>query len=428
MHRHLLIAAVVAIAASCGLAACGSSSTSDPSGATSGSAPTATHTLTGTPFRLGSICSCSGPQASSLANSKVVLDAWASYTNANGGINGHPVQMTVLDDGGNATASQSLATQLVEQDKVQAIVGEQSLDDVVWAKYVAQQGVPVIGAASYNTPFLTSPDFYTTGAQTPSLVYGLVQQAKAAGKTKLGIMPCAEAPACEQFPPLVAAMGKLIGGVQLVYNAKITVAQPSYTANCLAAQSAGAQALIVVENAATVSRVADQCAQQGYKPLELNISATTGTSWASDPNMDGTIAIEPQPPLADDSVPGVRAFHSVLAKYAPGVSSSAEYNESNLWTFSAGQAFALAAEHAHLSPSSPPAAVAHALDTWKSETVGGLTPPLTYRASGVSSPLIPCYFVTVVKNGAFTAPNGAKPYCLSTAQVTALGVILKAAG
>jgi branched-chain amino acid transport system substrate-binding protein len=417
MKRNGFAATIVAALVVCGLTACGSSS--------GGSAVNAGNTPPGKPIVIGSVCSCSGPQSASLANSKSVLEAWAAYINNRGGINGHPVQITVLDDGGDAAKSLQLVKQLVEQDKVQAIVGEQSLVDVSWAKYVAQKGVPVIGAASYNTTFMTAPDFYTTGSQTPILVFGLVQQAKLAGKTKLGVMPCAEAPACAQVPGLVAAMGRLVGGVQLVYTGKVTVTQPSYTANCLAAKQAGVDGLIVVENAATVARVAAQCAQQGFKPLELNISATTGKSWAGDPNMNGTIAIEPQPPLVDESAPGTIAFHTALAKFAPSVPGSAEYNESNLWTFSAGEAFALAAERANLSPTSTPADVTRGLDTFHSQTLSGLTPPLTFGKPG-PSPLVPCYFTTVVKGSAFTAPDAARPICLQADMVKALGTALSA--
>ena len=53
--------------------------------------------------------------------------------------------MIVLDDGGNGTTSLQQAKQLVESDHVIAIVGELSLVDTVWANYVQQKGVPVIG-------------------------------------------------------------------------------------------------------------------------------------------------------------------------------------------------------------------------------------------------------------------------------------------
>ena len=45
------------------------------------------------------------------------------------------------------------------------------------------------------------------------------------------------------------------------------------------------------------------------------------------------------------------------------------------------------------------------------ETVGGLTPPLTYAAHQASPP-VTCYFITRIVGGRWTAPNGAKYQCL----------------
>jgi branched-chain amino acid transport system substrate-binding protein len=45
------------------------------------------------------------------------------------------------------------------------------------------------------------------------------------------------------------------------------VSAPSYTAQCLAAKQAGAQALIIDASYAAGSRFAPACAQQGYSPV-----------------------------------------------------------------------------------------------------------------------------------------------------------------
>jgi branched-chain amino acid transport system substrate-binding protein len=426
--RRIVVAALAAMLGIGALTACGSTSSSTSGSAASATAtgsPSAAKTPPGSPIVIGSICSCSGPQASSVGQVSKTLEGWAAWKNANGGIGGHPVKMVVLDDGGNATTSAKDAKQLVEQEKVVAIVGEMSIVDTAWTKYVEAKGVPVIGAAVYNTSFLTSPAFFPTGAQVPTLAYGLVNQAKQAGKSKIGVLPCAEAPACAQFSPLIAGIGgKVVGGVSVAYEAKVTVTQPSYTANCLSARSKGVDGMVVVENAATVMRVADQCAQQGYKPQQMNLSATVGRVWAKNANMDGAVAIEPNPPLADESIPATKQFHAALDTYAKGVSSSDEYNEDDLWAWAAAEAFSLAGKRAHLTPKSTPADVKRGLYTFRNETLGGLTPPLTYKPGPPG--LVGCYFVTQVKGGAFTAPNGAKPTCLTPSAAQAMGAVLKA--
>ena len=73
-----------------------------------------------TPIVVGTICSCSGPYAGDIAGAKPVITAWEKWTNAHGGINGHPVKVIVEDDSGIVANGVSDAKQLVEQDHVSA--------------------------------------------------------------------------------------------------------------------------------------------------------------------------------------------------------------------------------------------------------------------------------------------------------------------
>ena len=418
MHRRRISLLGLAIAAlAIAVTACSSGSSTGTGGATS-SGPSAAARLSGAPLVIGSICSCSGPEAPSIGGVSQTLQAWQSYTNASGGINGHPVKLIIMDDAGNATTSAQDARALVEQDHVVAIVSEMSLNDGTWANYVAGKGVPVIGAANYNATFLTNPDFFSTGTQTPTLVYGVLQQAKLAGAAKIGVLPCAEAPACAGFAALFQAIGPTVVGVQVPYVAKITTTQPSYTATCIAARGAGSGALVIIENSPTVLRVADQCAQQGYKPIEVNLSGTVGQGWPGDPNLNDAIGIESNPVLAAQSSPATQAFHRALSAYAPGLVTSSIYNELDAQAWAGAQVFALAAKRAGLTPSSTPADLKKGLYTFKDETVGGLTPPLTYLPGKPA--LTTCYFVTKVSGGQFTAPQGGTPTCVPTTKVPAL--------
>src|SRR5580698_11637337 len=58
-------------------------------------------------FKIGFICGCSGDEASSIAVSSGVMQAWASYENAHGGIEGQKVDVIVKDDAGNPITSVS---------------------------------------------------------------------------------------------------------------------------------------------------------------------------------------------------------------------------------------------------------------------------------------------------------------------------------
>jgi len=66
-----------------------------------GAVATTAGASTSQPIVLGDICSCTGPEASSIAQTSPTIQAWASWENAHGGIDGHKVEVIVKDDGYN---------------------------------------------------------------------------------------------------------------------------------------------------------------------------------------------------------------------------------------------------------------------------------------------------------------------------------------
>jgi branched-chain amino acid transport system substrate-binding protein len=352
------------------------------------------------------------------------MKAWEAHTNATGGINGHPVKVIIEDDAGNPTKAAQLVKKLVEEDKVQALVGNISSVTEAFQKYIAAKKVPVIGSAEFQQDYATNPLFFPTGTQLVGFFYGLLQEAKSAGIKKVGLMPCAEIAACSLGAKLVAGLGQIVG-VEVPSTQKISVSQPSYASVCLAAKAAGADALQITQNATTVLRVADQCAQQGYKPKQLNVAATTGRVWQDQPNMEGVIATQSNPVLADTSIPALRTFHEAIDKYQPGISKGDQYNEIDVSVWAGGEAFKLAAERAKLTPTSTSADVLKGLYTFKAETVDGLTPPLTYVKDKPS--FVTCWFPQQIKSGKFTPlTKGAKPNCIPEADLPKIAKLLQA--
>lgn len=427
MTPHRLAAAVATLSLALGAAACGSSSNSTQPATSSatGSAATAASAPSGpagSPIVVGSIGSYSGPEAASLGAADATIKAWQDYTNATGGINGHPVKVIVEDDQGNPTLAAQLVKQLVEQDHVQALVGSTSTVTESFQKYVLAKRVPVIGSAEFQQDYTTNPMFFATGTQAVMFDYGLLIEAKAAGVKSVGVLPCAEVAACSLGAKLISGLSQIVG-LKVPYIQQITVSQPSYQAECLAAKSKGVDGLVIVENAATVLNAANQCNQQGYKPRELNVSATTGQAWQHQPAMEGMITTQSNPVLADTSIAALQTFHQALTKYAPGVSTGPQYNEIDASVWAGGQAFKFAAEKAKLTPTSTPADVLRGLYTFKNETVGGLTPPLTYTPGKPA--FVTCWFPQEIKNGVFTSlSTAAKPHCITPADLVKLQKLL----
>jgi branched-chain amino acid transport system substrate-binding protein len=428
MRAPKALIGTTALALVLGLSACGDDADATPE-ASGTSAPTSASTsgapqLTGAPIVVGTIGSYSGPQSASLGAVDETMQAWAKAVNAANGINGHPVKLVVEDDQGNPTKAQQLVRKMVEQDKVVAFVGNNSTVTEAFQKYIAEKKVPFIGSAEYQLDYLTNPYFFPTGAQAPFLDYGLLVEAKKVGVTKLGALPCAEVAACSLGVELFRGLGQIVG-MELAYTQKITVSQPNYNAECLGAKGKGVDGLAVVQNAATVLSVADQCAKQGFKPRHLNVSATTGQIWQDQPNLEGMITVQSNPVLADTSLPSLQAFHTALDTYAPEVAKGDQYNEIDLSSWAGGMAFKLAAERAKLTPTSTSADLLAGLYTFKGETVDGLAPPLTYAAGQPS--FVTCWFPQQIKDGKFVPlTQNATPSCVSPADLPKLQTLLSA--
>jgi branched-chain amino acid transport system substrate-binding protein len=76
----------------------------------------------GTPVMIGAILSITGPYAPLGEPERNAIQIAVADVNASGGINGHPLQVQILDDESKADTASQLATQLVGQ-KVAVIIG-----------------------------------------------------------------------------------------------------------------------------------------------------------------------------------------------------------------------------------------------------------------------------------------------------------------
>jgi branched-chain amino acid transport system substrate-binding protein len=415
-----LSVAVVSVALA--LSACGSSSSQNGGSASSGAPASTTDTagLTGKPIVVGTICSCTGPEASAVGNNITVMKAWADHVNASGGINGHPVKLITMDDQQNAATSLQDAKALVQQDHVVAIVGESSFVDASFAPYVASAGVPVIGGSNYEASFQSNPDFFPSGGQQVSGLVGQFALAKQAGKRVFGTIYCAESPICAQLVPLANGVAPMYG--LKPYASKISATAPSYTAPCLAAKSASVDAMFVADNSPIVQRFVAACAQQGYTPQQVSSTQTATSAWLTDSTLNGALLTALNANGYDTSLPAIASFQAALKKYAPSAIDGSAFSGEEINPWSGGLLFQAAAKAAHLTPSSTPADVKKGLYALKNETLDGVAPPLNFTPGKPA--FIPCWFSQQVKEGKFTSLDGNKPSCLTAAQGAALAKAL----
>ena len=362
---------------------------------------------TGTPVSIGTICECSGPAGASvgpgIASNQVVV----KWMNDNGGLNGHPIKLFVGDSNSDPNRHFALVKQMVEENKVIAFMGMMApLTINASDKYLRDKGIPVIGGDGAHGLWFGSPMLFFPGPSYTTQAVGTAKLALALKTPKVAMFYCAEAQPCQLGRD--ALHSKLAAekapGVEIVYEAKVSLAQPDFSAECLQAKGKGAQAVIVFVDAAAASRTTRSCIQQGYKPQWLTSPLTSAK--ADDPNNEGMTNPTAVAPWFAEDTAAQKKFHDAVRRYNP----SLIVNATTAVVWVAGQMMQYASKNLPENPTS--ADLLKGMYTIKNMTFDGLLPdPLTYT-EGQNSPDHPCYFVVKIENGKYVAPYGSKPQCL----------------
>jgi branched-chain amino acid transport system substrate-binding protein len=412
------------LVAGCGSSGSSSSSSSEETttaaeeGESGGTTPAAEESsggkeASGEPITVGTVCSCSGPFAASLGSGPQVIEMWEKHVNENGGLNGHPVKVIVEDDGGNAPKAQQAIHKLVDQDHVMAIVSEEdSLFDTTWEKYVTEKGVPVVGGVSFSLPMETNPDFFPSGGNYVSQVWGLVEMAKKYEIKKLSVLACAESTFCANYGKQIEKIGAAVyPELEVVYSTKISATQPKYNSQCLASQEAGAEGMYVGHGGEIVERVVEECVNLGYEPKQLNVGGDILYTFPKNPVMNEFQATQFNLPIFAENTPGAKEFHEVIESTDPGLAEQSNYGSNSMIVWSGLQLFKAAAEAGKLEPKSTGEDVKTGLYALPAEeTLGGLAPPLTYVEGKPTS--VPCFFREGIENEEWVTPEGPEAQCM----------------
>jgi branched-chain amino acid transport system substrate-binding protein len=401
--RTALLAGV--LAAALGVAACSSGGSSSSSATTSGTSAAAPK---GAVIKIGVIGSLTGPQASSSDQGATVAPAWADWINASGGIDGHPVQVIVLDDKTDPATAQADEQQLAG-DGVAAIVV--SSDDVVSAYDSAAiaKGIPLIGGPS------DSDDWYTKAGMFPTMtgiVNGLGAQIAVAVQyghaKKFANLYCAELAACADANPILQGAAKAagIGYAQMA----VSSTAPTYTAQCLQLKQEGVDYVQLNFTSAAAVRFIQNCQAQNYNPTWGSSEQAVGSAFAGVPNLTVYGPAYAFPSVA--SAAPVDQFRSVMQKYA----SNSNWREgSGSFTWDGLQVLAAAVRNENIAASTPvtPADITAGLYSFKGQTLDGLLANgLTFtKGKPFGFTANACYFVVGMKNGQTTAPAGLTPQC-----------------
>src|SRR5215211_1953106 len=149
------------------------------------------------------------------------------------GVKRHPVSIVVRETKGEAAAAQAGGKDLVESEKVLAMLIVDSAGEGALGEYTNAQQIPVIGGTAQNLQTNTKlPNFFTMATTNPAGSASGVYAAEAVGATKFAAVVCAEVAACAEAGKLYQQVTSQAG---IGYAGTITAAasSPNFTAECL---------------------------------------------------------------------------------------------------------------------------------------------------------------------------------------------------
>jgi branched-chain amino acid transport system substrate-binding protein len=369
------------------------------------------------PVVIGVVGSFTGAAASASGVFQPAINAWAKSVNDAGGLHGAQVKLIVKDVGSTGgPAGLTAVKELINQDHVVAVISA-DVSQETWLPYPRAHHVPVIVGGVGDS---AGQGIFQTSASEIAAGYEIAREAKTAGPS-FGFGFCVEIPDCASLADVLKAFAKDLGGVQMGFVGQLSAAQPDFTAFCQQLKNSGVKSYYIADANAVITRVIDACAAQGVSAVPLLAGGNGSPSWVTDPAYQGALVNDFEAPYFDTANPAIKAYRDAMAKYAPDISTAVASDTFPLLAWVAGQAILTAANKVDGPITS--ASLTKALYTFKDETLGGLSVPLTFDESNPR--ISTCTFEWTINHGQRVSLNGGKARC---APETALVPFLPKAG
>jgi branched-chain amino acid transport system substrate-binding protein len=360
------------------------------------------------PLIVATMCNCSGPAGSSTVPMIQGTQIWLKLINGRGGLNGHAVKQVLYDDGSDPARNRAEVQEAVERQHAIAFFMEAApLSAKASIDYITSKGIPVVGTDLADAWDYESPMYFPqASADRPSIyaaVAGAAQQLVPAGKTKLGLVYCAEAEQCSRIEKGWAEFAPKVG-FQVAYESPVSLAQPDFTAVCLSARNAGAQAVAVLADTNTVTRFAASCNRQGYRPVITGMSQTVADRFRDDPGIENYVGVTTVFPFFQSGTPATDEYHEALRSQGGGATAGVGT--------ATGWAAAKLLEKVGANLPEPPTSDAILKGLWslRADDLGGLTYPLSF-AQGQTATKTACWFLIGTKDSKWVSPDGFQRHC-----------------
>ena len=147
-------------------------------------------TETKTPLKVGAVLSMSGAQAGLGGPERDTITLEVARINAEGGINGHPLEVIIEDDASDVNQAVAATTKLIEQDDVLAIIGSTGTGQTMaMREAITAAGIPQVSlAGSLVITKEFSPLVFQTPWSNALVVATTLEYLQSEGHTKIGLI------------------------------------------------------------------------------------------------------------------------------------------------------------------------------------------------------------------------------------------------
>ncbi len=142
------------------------------------------------PIKVGALVAVTGPAAFLGAPEARTLEMLVQEVNAKGGVGGRPIQLILKDTGASPEKAVSFAKQLIEEDRVFAILGPSTSGESLAVKKIAEDGQTLLlsmaAAEAIVTPVL--PWVFKVAPKDSYAVEVIFHQMKKMGISRIGLL------------------------------------------------------------------------------------------------------------------------------------------------------------------------------------------------------------------------------------------------
>ncbi len=118
------------------------------------------------------------------------IEIWVDYWNANGGINGHPVELELCTAGDDAESALACAQRFANDDSVEFVYLGVVINSAAVYETLGPAGVnkPMLGNLLFDVPDQLQPGLYSTDPGTLALAYEALRYAVEEGTTSMAVV------------------------------------------------------------------------------------------------------------------------------------------------------------------------------------------------------------------------------------------------